>query len=98
MQDVGNIADFYDLFSPYELYRISIYENYRYFVTNGPSDLNYRYPEYYAKLLLEDFISKADAALESGNASSTESCCGTLLQMERCQKILYGLYVHSCTA
>ena len=70
MQDVGNIANFYDLFSPYELYRISIYENYRYFVTNGPSDLNYRYPEYYAKLLLEDFISKADAALESGNVSA----------------------------
>ncbi len=70
MQGVGKKVDLYDLFTPEELYRISIYENYRYFVTNGPSDLNLNYPEYYAKLLLSDFISKADIALKEGNVAA----------------------------
>ena len=66
MQDIDLGISFYDLFTPDELYRISVYENYRYFVTNGPSSINRGFPEYYGRLLLADIISKADRAIEAG--------------------------------
>ena len=66
MQDLDLGISFYDLFTPDELYRLSVYENYRYFVTNGPSSINRGFPEYYGKLLLEDIVFKADRALQAG--------------------------------
>ncbi len=70
MQDIDLGISFYDLFTPEELYSISIYENYRYFVIYGPSSRNKRFPEYYGKLLLQDFIEKADTAIENGTPSA----------------------------
>ena len=64
MQNVGLGISFYDLFTTDELYGLNVYDNYKYYVIRGPSPLNRRFPQYYAKALLEDFLMRADRAVE----------------------------------
>lgn len=59
MQNVGLGISFYDLFTTDELYGLNVYDNYKYYVIRGSSPLNRRFPQYYAKALLEDFLTRA---------------------------------------
>lgn len=70
MQDINIGISFFDLFNADELYGLSLCNNYEYYVTRGPSALNKRYPEYYAKLLLEDILNKADAAIRANSPAA----------------------------
>lgn len=70
MQNVGLGISFYDLFTTDELYGLNVYDNYKYYVIRGPSPLNRRFPQYYAKALLEDFLTRADRAVEGGAVSA----------------------------
>ncbi|WP_295938297.1 histidine phosphatase family protein [uncultured Alistipes sp.] len=71
MQDVDYLGiSFYDLFTPEELYGLNVYDNYKYYVVRGPSPLNKRFPEYYAKVLLEDFLMRADVAVAGGEVAA----------------------------
>lgn len=63
MQNVESDISLYDLFSPDEIYAMSVYDNYEYYVTRGPSRLNRGYPQHYAKALLRDMLERADCAL-----------------------------------
>lgn len=70
MQDVDLKISFYDLFTPEELYRLNVYDNYKFYVIRGPSPLNEQYPIYYAKPLLEDILARADRAVAGGDVSA----------------------------
>ncbi len=68
--DISGKISLYDIFTPEELYSNCIYDNYYFFVLDGPSDINKGASEYYARILLEDIIQKADAAISGqGNAA-----------------------------
>lgn len=63
--------DLFGIFTDEELYLLNIYANYYFFVLDGPSDINRGAAEFYARILLEDIMDKADAAI-AGNGSSAD--------------------------
>lgn len=68
-QNVELDVSFGDIFTLDDLYWFAVYDNYRYYVTRGPSPLNKGYPVYYAKMLLEQIIERADLAVAGGEAA-----------------------------
>lgn len=63
--------DLFGIFTDDELYLLNVYANYYFFVLDGPSDINGGAAEFYARILLEDIMDKADAAI-AGNGSSAD--------------------------
>ena len=61
----------FDVFTLEELYLQVIYDNYYFFVLDGPSAVNKGASAYYARILLEDIISRADEAI-GGNGISAD--------------------------
>lgn len=61
--EINGKVSLYDIFTPEELYNICIYDNYYFFMLDGPSSVNKGTAEYYARVLLEDIIQKADSAI-----------------------------------
>ncbi len=70
MQNVEIEISFYDLFTSDELYRLWVCDNYQYYIIRGPATVNKCFPRYYAKVLLEDMLAKADLALASGSPAA----------------------------
>ena len=60
----------WDLFTAEELYFQNIYDNYYFYVLDGPSSINKGASEYYARILLEDIIMRADEAVSGGGVSA----------------------------
>lgn len=63
MQNVDLQISLYDIFTPSELHRLWEYYNYQYYVRFASSPVNKEYPQQYARVLLDDFISCADKAI-----------------------------------
>lgn len=59
-----------DLFTPEELYELWECENRDYYLFRGPNPGTGRYPEYLARVLLEDLLNRADEALASGTPAA----------------------------
>lgn len=70
MQNIDLGVSFYDLFTTDELYGLNVYDNYKFYTIRGPSPLNRRFPHYYARVLLEDFLTRADRAVAGGGVSA----------------------------
>lgn len=70
MQNVGMDVSLYDLFTQDEIYWLSVFDNYEYYVIRGPSTLNEGYPQHYAKALLRDVLDRADRALASAEPAA----------------------------
>lgn len=66
MQNVDAGVSFADLFTPDEMYALWEWDNYFYYVTRGPSPIATGHSAYYAKVLLDDIITRADRAIEAG--------------------------------
>lgn len=63
MQNVDLQISLYDIFTPSELHRLWQYYNYQYYVRLASSPVNKEYPQQYARVLLDDFIGRADNAI-----------------------------------
>lgn len=59
-----------DIFTDEELYLQNIYDNYYFYVLDGPSPVNKGAAAYYARILLEDIILKADEAIGGSGVSA----------------------------
>lgn len=66
---MGNIT-FNDLFTPEELYWMAVFENYRCYAKRGPAPQAANLNLHYAKSLLNDFITRADEVLASGERNA----------------------------
>lgn len=97
-QNIDIDVSFYDLFTTDELYAINVYDNYRYFAHRGSTKMNKRYPQYYAKILVEDVLKRADEAVEGksiaadlrfGHDGNVMPIAG-LLRLKGCHEPLEG--------
>lgn len=70
IQNVGLDVSFDDIITPEQMYWFAVYDNYRYYVTRGPSSLNRGFPLYYAKSLLGQIIERADLAVAGGGTAA----------------------------
>lgn len=67
--ELGDLT-FYDMFTPEELYAYWTCQNMKMYVTNGPAPVNQGVTSASSKNLLDEIVSRADAALVRGDANA----------------------------